>query len=67
VLTSIPGDERIFIFLAAALLCAIFFRNSDHIISQLKPRWWGALLLAFVTIFGILNLQKASEFIYFNF
>jgi len=67
VLTSIPGDERIFIFLAAALLCAILFKNSDHMVSQLKPRWWGALLLAFVTIFGILNLQKASEFIYFNF
>jgi alginate O-acetyltransferase complex protein AlgI len=67
VLATIHWDEKIVFLLIAALLCAVLFRNSDQIMSQLKPRWWGALFLAFLSLFGILNLQKASEFIYFNF
>lgn len=66
-LLTIKGDLVTFAAIAAGFTILLMFRNSTTLSEQLKPtltfQTWTAVALAF----GLLNLTKVSEFLYFNF
>lgn len=48
-------------------LLAVFFRNSMEMMERFRPHWLNSLFIAVLAVWAILNLNKVSEFIYFNF
>jgi alginate O-acetyltransferase complex protein AlgI len=67
VFVAIPGDDRLLYSLLVSFILAVFFRNSNEMLERFVPNWKTAFALAVVSVYAILNLQKVSEFIYFNF
>jgi D-alanyl-lipoteichoic acid acyltransferase DltB (MBOAT superfamily) len=57
----------------ATLLLVLFFliavlgRNSMELTDKFQPTWKTAFFIAVLATYAILNLNKVSEFIYFNF
>jgi alginate O-acetyltransferase complex protein AlgI len=66
-LTTLRWDERTFSILVACFFLAVFFKNSDEMIERLRPTWRAMAALAVISLYALSNLQKTSEFIYFNF
>ena len=66
-LTTIRWNERMFYYLIVFFCLAVFFKNSNEMVERLKPTWRAAAALSVISLYAIFNLQKASEFIYFNF
>jgi D-alanyl-lipoteichoic acid acyltransferase DltB (MBOAT superfamily) len=66
-LTTVRWNERTFYTFVVFFFLAVFFRNSDEMVERLKPTWRAAAALALLSLYAISNLQKTSEFIYFNF
>jgi D-alanyl-lipoteichoic acid acyltransferase DltB (MBOAT superfamily) len=66
-LSSLPLSTAALVMVPACLILAIFFRNSDTMVKTMKPTLLNALILALISLTAILNLQRVSEFIYFNF
>lgn len=54
-------------FLAAVLLLTLVFSNTNQYSERFKPNWITLWFTAIVFIYSILNLEKVSEFLYFNF
>jgi alginate O-acetyltransferase complex protein AlgI len=54
-------------FLAAILFLTVVFKNTNQRAERFKPNWITLLFTAAVFIYTILNLEKVSEFLYFNF
>ncbi|MEQ8235490.1 MAG: MBOAT family protein [Syntrophomonadaceae bacterium] len=48
-------------------LLAVFFRNSMEMMERFRPHVLNSLFIATLAVWAILNLNKISEFIYFNF
>jgi D-alanyl-lipoteichoic acid acyltransferase DltB (MBOAT superfamily) len=55
------------VLLVLFLLIALFMRNSMEMKDRFKPDWKTALFISLLATYAILNLNKVSEFIYFNF
>jgi hypothetical protein len=66
-LATLLWNERTFYTLIVFFFLAVFFRNSDEMVEQLKPSWRTAAVLSAISLYAVSNLQKTSEFIYFNF
>jgi D-alanyl-lipoteichoic acid acyltransferase DltB (MBOAT superfamily) len=64
--TKEPGVLSAYLLLAA--LIAFWPRNSNLLVTSAQPAaWWHLVLLAALAAAAILQLNKLSEFIYFNF
>ena len=48
-------------------LLAVLWRNSMEMTERFRPNWLNSLFIATLAVWAILNLNKVSEFIYFNF
>lgn len=48
-------------------LLAVLFRNSTEMMERFRPHVLNSLFIAALAVWAILNLNKISEFIYFNF
>jgi len=48
-------------------LLAVLFRNSMEMMERFRPHLLNSLFIATLAVWAILNLNKISEFIYFNF
>jgi D-alanyl-lipoteichoic acid acyltransferase DltB (MBOAT superfamily) len=66
-LPTIRWNERTFLILIVFFFLAVFFRNSDEMVQRLKPSWRTVAVLSALSLYAVSNLQKTSEFIYFNF
>ncbi|WP_345980658.1 MBOAT family O-acyltransferase [Sulfurimonas sp. HSL3-2] len=66
-LVNIKGDLSMFIWLIAGFVLILFFKNSNESINLFKPSIKISLITAFLLVFSVLSLTKASEFLYFNF
>lgn len=53
--------------LIIALLIAFLAKNSLQLRDQFKPNWFNVILCSGLFIYCIFQLQKVSEFLYFNF
>jgi len=67
VLANIAESKNAGLFIIACMAAAVFFRNSNRLISGIRPDWRTALLLAVMSVYTMLNLNRVSQFIYFNF
>ncbi len=67
VLTTIVWSQRTCFCLIVGFFLAIFLKNSNEIVEQLKPTWRVATALCIISLYAISNLQQVREFIYFNF
>jgi alginate O-acetyltransferase complex protein AlgI len=66
-LGNIDGDVQTLAFIAVCLILSIYFRNSNDMEERFSPSWKTACMLGVISLYAMLNLQKASQFIYFNF
>ncbi len=66
-LPAMEWNGRMSFYLIAFFLLAVLFRNSGEIAERLKPDWKATVALSAISVYAILNLHRASEFIYFNF
>ncbi len=55
------------VLLIGCLLVAVMARNSDELAGRFRPTWRTVLLTVFIALYGLLNMSKVSEFLYFNF
>lgn len=67
VLSNIGGEGRLVYLFFVFLLLSILFKNSNELVSHLTPSRKTSFFLALLTLYALLNLQKASEFVYFTF
>lgn len=62
---SIAENQLLIIF--SGLLLVVFFKNSIELKERFKPTLVTVVFTTIIFIYSILNLNKVSEFIYFNF
>lgn len=62
---SIAENQLLIIF--SGLLLVVFFKNSIELKERFKPTLVTVVFTTILFIYSILNLNKVSEFIYFNF
>ncbi len=55
------------IWLIAAFITVLLFRNSSEQLSRFKLNYTTAIFTAIMLLAGIISLNKVSEFLYFNF
>lgn len=55
------------VLLVVFFLMAVLMKNSMEMKDGFQPSWKIALFISFLATYAILNLNKVSEFIYFNF
>lgn len=67
VLSNMGGEGKLNYLLPLFLLLSILFKNSNELVSRLTPNKKTSFLLALITLYALLSLQRASEFIYFTF
>ncbi|WP_050616481.1 MBOAT family O-acyltransferase [Bacillus testis] len=56
-----------FVLLAGAMLIAFLAKNSIEMRDRFKPSWMTAVFCTGLLVYSIFQLQKVSEFLYFNF
>jgi D-alanyl-lipoteichoic acid acyltransferase DltB (MBOAT superfamily) len=66
-LSNTGGEGKLGYLFPLFLLLSILFKNSNELVSRLTPNKKTSFLLALITLYALLNLQRASEFIYFTF
>lgn len=66
-LANIDGNVLTLIFILLCLVLSIYFRNSNDVEERFAPTLKNAFILGIISLYAMLNLQKASQFIYFNF
>ena len=66
-LSNIGAEGKLGYLFSLFLLLSILFKNSNELVSRLTPNKKTSFLLALITLYALLNLQRASEFIYFTF
>ncbi len=55
------------LWLCAAFITVLIFRNSSEQLSRFKLNYTTAIFTAIMLLAGIISLNKVSEFLYFNF
>ncbi len=60
-------DKRAVYLILLAVLIALAARNSDEMTQRFRPNWKTASFAIFVALYALLNMNKVSEFLYFNF
>ena len=65
-LQNINGDINTYLWIVFGLVMALFCKNSIELTNQ-KFSYKNAFFAAFVFAFAVLNLNKVSVFLYFNF
>jgi len=53
--------------IALAFLVLLVIKNTMQLSSIFKPSVFSAILTSMILVYGLLSLEKISEFLYFNF
>jgi alginate O-acetyltransferase complex protein AlgI len=64
---GIGGSSTSFLMIVIFLVIALFCKNSNQLAATLKPNWTTSICIAVISCYAILNMNKLSEFIYFQF
>jgi alginate O-acetyltransferase complex protein AlgI len=59
--------SQVIIYLAGAFLIAVFAKNSIELKNNFRPNFAYVVFCAALLIYSVFQLQKVSEFLYFNF
>jgi alginate O-acetyltransferase complex protein AlgI len=67
--TSMLGDSSLkaFSFVIVGFMISLLAKNSIELRDQFKPNVLNALFIAALFVLSVYNLQRVSEFLYFNF
>ncbi|HEY3307935.1 MAG TPA: hypothetical protein VGJ93_05735, partial [Desulfuromonadaceae bacterium] len=66
-LDAIKGKDETWIMVLVALLIAIAWKNTMEIVDRVRPNWgWFSMLLV-ISFWALLDMNKVSEFLYFQF
>jgi D-alanyl-lipoteichoic acid acyltransferase DltB (MBOAT superfamily) len=66
-LDVIEGGQKLIIMLTIFLIIVIFAKNSDELTENFKPNFKTVSFATLLFLLSIFNMNKISEFIYFNF
>jgi hypothetical protein len=66
-LEGIKGNDNTWIMSIAALVTVVFCKNSMEIIDRVRPNCYWFLLILIIAFWSFLDLNKVSEFLYFQF
>ncbi len=66
-LAGVKGNDKTWIFSIAALLIVVFWKNSMELVTRVRPNWYWFALLLVVTFWPLFEMNKVSEFLYFQF
>ncbi|MCT7495996.1 MBOAT family protein, partial [Aliarcobacter cryaerophilus] len=64
---NILGKDKTTIFIIIGFILIIFFKNSMEKMITFKPSYFNLLLTVTFIIYSMFQLNKISEFLYFNF
>ena len=67
VLEKINGGNNTVIFIIAAFLIVLFFKNSNELINNEINNYNKAIFVVAIFVVSVLFMQRVSEFLYFNF
>lgn len=56
-----------FLLVLVGFIITLFAKNSMELHDRFKPKLYNAIFISFLFIYSVFNLQKVSEFLYFNF
>lgn len=60
------GGRDVYIYIAAALGVCLLLRNSNRLLDEYRPDWKVLFVMA-AGAYAMLNMEKLTEFLYFNF
>lgn len=66
-LWNITGGIDTYIFIGVGFLLVMFTKNSIEMLNSFKQNTFYALITALLFVISLFNMNKVSEFIYFNF
>jgi len=66
-LGGIEGSDRTYIMLIGALLVTHLSLNSMQIVERVKPSWSWVTFMLVISFWSLLNMNRVSEFLYFQF
>lgn len=61
------ADKTTILLLFGVFVLAIAFRNTNTWHERFRPRWWVAGAVATGAMYALIQMNKISEFLYFNF
>jgi len=64
---NINGNWSTLLFVIIALYIVVFCKNSNELLQEFKPSFKNFVFVLLIAIIAIMNLNKVSEFLYFNF
>jgi hypothetical protein len=67
VFEHLHAKPNIFVFNITALILVLMFKNSNEIKDNLKFDYKHMLFFVAISLYSLLNINKVSEFLYFNF
>lgn len=66
-LANLKGNDGLVWSLVAVLIFSIVFKNSTELERSFRPTWRTLTFVVFIAFFSLFNLNKVSEFLYFQF
>jgi len=60
------GGRDVYVYIVAAFGICLLLRNSNRLLDEYKPDWKVLFVMA-VGAYAMLNMEKLTEFLYFNF
>lgn len=66
-LEPVKGNDKTWIYCLVALIAVLVCKNSIQIIEKVRPRWGWVILLLVISFWALLDMNKVSEFLYFQF
>ncbi|ERN52050.1 MBOAT family O-acyltransferase [Alkalihalophilus marmarensis] len=55
------------LYIVIGFIIALAFKNTVELLKTFKPTTWTALGIALLFVYALLNMNRISEFLYFNF
>lgn len=66
-LEGIKGNDKTWIMCVIALLVVVLCKNSMQLLERVRPNWGWFFFLLFISFWALLDMNKVSEFLYFQF
>jgi alginate O-acetyltransferase complex protein AlgI len=66
-LDDINGNDRTYLMVIIALLVTAFSLNSIQIVERVKPSWRWMICMLIISFWSLLDMNRVSEFLYFQF
>jgi hypothetical protein len=64
---GVQGTSFVAVWVVFTLLLVVFTKNSIQLMNNLKQNTFYALITAFLFVVALYDMNKISEFLYFNF